>query len=547
MMEQVVIWVLYAVLTGTFFFLEWKRSRNKRLFLRLIASFLMVTSLLLIYLSPTYTIDAPVKSIFLNQSDEEVPDSLKNKNTKIISQFSDFIEAKKKYTVSDLKVAGYGLEKWEMKKVDVPYHFYPSKLPEGILSIRHTQAFAGNDLQISGSARTEDSIKIVLETPEGNDYSDPVYPSDPSFTFTVRPVVSGNFLYQVHGVREIDTIFSEKFPIKIRELTKPGMLVLTGSPTFETKYLINHLEKEGFELVVRQKTSEGIYYEEFINSKKKDLSVLSEDLLKDFRILIIDEEILLGLGSVAVKKVLNRVREGKLGVLLLAQQPFRVEQIEVVSKDPKELNLNNKIKVKSKSVTLGSDPEPVRFKEQKIGEYVQFGLGKIALSLLSNTYPILLKGEKTIYQEIWKKLLDPVSGYVFDEKYRKLTPVFPIKRFPTKLSLYYPDTLPEVKLGHTFLPAKEFPLQPDLYEVSFWPQKEGWQRIMISDEPFDFYVFPEGSWNTLRKSRLVQQNLAFIPAVKNSTGKKIEKGIPEWIFYIMFLLSAGFLWFEERI
>ncbi|MCY1531231.1 hypothetical protein D9M68_664510 [compost metagenome] len=92
---------------------------------------------------------------------------------------------------------------------------------------------------------------------------------------------------------------------------------------------------------------------------------------------------------------------------------------------------------------------------------------------------------------------------------------------------------------------------PFEWDATFWPSKSGWQAFKLADETIPFYVYEPSDWQSLKQSELLAVNEQFKQA-KQLDNSKLEEStyrreISKWWFFMLFLLSASFLWFEQRI
>jgi hypothetical protein len=100
---------------------------------------------------------------------------------------------------------------------------------------------------------------------------------------------------------------------------------------------------------------------------------------------------------------------------------------------------------------------------------------------------------------------------------------------------------------------KDNPQFPGRWDGKFWPGTSGWQSINKTDGSISwFYVYDKTEWKALRRNKLVESTRNFIAAQHNKpeTEKKEEmiekRQVPSIIFLLLFMISAGFLWYEQK-
>ncbi|MCZ8215061.1 MAG: hypothetical protein O9262_02430, partial [Cyclobacteriaceae bacterium] len=100
------------------------------------------------------------------------------------------------------------------------------------------------------------------------------------------------------------------------------------------------------------------------------------------------------------------------------------------------------------------------------------------------------------------------------------------------------------------IPLTENVLIDQYWSATLRPQKTGWNKILLNDStPFTFFVAEQHEWSALRRQQ--QINLHQVEALKQTKANDEPivqyETIPNYFFYITFLLAMGFLWLAPKL
>ncbi len=113
--------------------------------------------------------------------------------------------------------------------------------------------------------------------------------------------------------------------------------------------------------------------------------------------------------------------------------------------------------------------------------------------------------------------------------------------------------LPQGQVDGTTVYLKNNYDLPFEWSGSFWPLKEGWQTgIQMNGDTYYWYAYGNNDWKTVEahdKLQITQQyvkdNLTKVATPQNTaTPQEVE--FPKIYFFLLFLISCGFLWFENK-
>jgi len=102
----------------------------------------------------------------------------------------------------------------------------------------------------------------------------------------------------------------------------------------------------------------------------------------------------------------------------------------------------------------------------------------------------------------------------------------------------------------------EIPIKADIDIPTLWtgtafPREEGWSYLSASGDSISRFYYYTGNtkdWSSLRAQETMQENVRYFNSeLKDNQLQKVQEPINLIWFYIVFLLSIGFLWLEPKI
>nr|MBC7612944.1 hypothetical protein [Pseudopedobacter sp.] len=572
-------------------FKEYKRPEQQELLSRLIASVIAVVSFLLLIIPIHYqvsqTVD-PEEISFLTNSTN--PDSVTQKSKlftsdssvlKVLGKKINFIADLNYYLASHsgvktIHLYGEGLDLSvleSLKPRQLIYHTPP--LPSGIQSCNWNRKINhSEELSVQGVYENleHQSVKLMLRGLGTDLDSLEIKPqSKANFDLKVNPKQIGRAVYQLIAMKAKDTLVNEAIPFEVKEKKSIRVLILASAPGFEYKFLKNWLLQNQYPVAYRSRISKDKFSVDFLNIKSVALSNINAQVLKDFDLIIADDKELADLKASEVAALANQIANGR-GLLI------RLDDEKLQSNFAKQFSLSNAPIQKDKSYVFSlsgkgikTEPLPisastnlneqvgdlplVRDADSKIWTNSQlYGAGKMILTAIPNTYNWYLSGNNTDYSSYWSTLMKNAVTAEGNGIVVNLSPQFPQVNHRLNILVESGNQLPLMNVGSVSLAPLQNKLNPSEWEGTYWPQKVGWDSVKVNSTRVNyFYVDHQNSWESLKQIKKIEQTLSFVKRQESQNNRSQtiqeteEREVSKWWFFFLFLLSAGFLWFEQRL
>ncbi len=231
-------------------------------------------------------------------------------------------------------------------------------------------------------------------------------------------------------------------------------------------------------------------------------------------------------------------------------QPITINLIDSSLKLP-PLLIENPLFIRNQNGTLPlvSDKQNRIFVSSSL-----YGTGKIVFSTLSNTFSWALSGKQDDYSNFWSELLNKASGKKIDEEAWGTSPILP--RINKPITIYLRTNnygVPQGQVeGATVYLKNNYNLAFE-WSGTFWPLKEGWQTgIQLNGDTYYWYAYGTNDWKTVEafdKLQMTEQyetdNLNNIASSEKTSTLEVAE-FSKIYFFILFLISCSFLWFENK-
>ncbi len=558
--------------------LEWKRTLRFRT-LRMVALLFFVVALAGIFLRPQYqTSSSSIIALLTVNYDKQVVDSLLARyptisiwHTPDAKPYKNSTEATSMHELLTHKhllkfVIGSGLS---VDALDLIKHhsfeFIPTGELKGITKISIPDHIVANrPTKISGQvSATSKEDWIFLEGPGGQEDSVQVTNStSQSFELTFYPKLVGNFLYTITYTTREGKTHIEKIPIVVAEPEQLTILICQQYPTFETQRLKNFLAHQQHKIIIRYQLSKNIYRYEYANHPSTPVSTLTPTQLAAIDLLILDNETLQSLPSTEKNNILEAVNQG-LGMLTLFNSipDKRTTQFFNFSTTPIKSDTVT-ISGATKKYTLSTLPIRVQNifgvegitsdKQGVIAGFKPRGAGNIGFQFLQETYQLMLQGDSLTYSKQWIPLLEGIARapyaparIVFDHSFPYYT--------DEPLSFQYITSLATSKLQHD---SVDVPLREDFFidqvwHGKIWLDEPGWHSFQLSEnqKPFYYYVSNAGDWKSVdaANQQYATQRASLRKQSVTTETTRVAKPVNPIIFYLLLLVSAGFLWLVPKL
>jgi hypothetical protein len=572
--------IILLLVTVSLIVLEWIKPR-RFIFYRLLASSFAMFSVAMLLLRPSYfTKDKSDQYLILTPNYPiQVVDSLLQVHPELMvvsygdsSKHQSTPQIQTRQQLKDLDgkiafIAGEGLIKSHFNLLQhKTFHFLPATNPIGIIEISLLDnTFPGQWSTIKGKINIKEPTTLQLIDPAGKiDSIVSDQTGEQPFTFLALNKQAGNLLYTLKTITSLpEETFS--IPLKVSQPEKLEVLMLQQAPSFEMRQLKNFLTSQGHGIQVRSQLSKSNFSYEKVNTDKKQISNITDDILKDYDLLILENSTLEQLSRIESEAIAKATDAG-LGILLLMDQPANKNKsaksltnfsLTKDERDTVHLALDSSTKkfvIKKQRQIISPKPDiiPVLVNSEKIfAAYRYQRFGKVAVQLLNETYQLRLAGDSTAYANIWSDLITLTSRQKLTNTDITITDEFPYNpKKPLQVRVITNEERPMLYYEGKIAPLIEDVLIDNLWSATIRPQKTGWNSVQLNDSAqYDLYVSGNEEWSALKQHQ--QMNLHHTETIKSnySNHGKVSRyeDIPSYLFYLSFLLSMAFLWLAPKI
>ena len=565
--------VIAIVLWIAFVWKEYSQSGKKRLALKTVLAFLAISSLALISLKPIIKTEAELRIgvIITKGYKTQQLDSLKRKykELKVIQYDLDNSIDKELDSISSAVILGEGLRSFDIWQLDSISAIYLGGADQqGVVKTHYkTENIVGDDLILQGIYnKPKKGNQLFLDGPGEISLDSVSLKSSESQLFQLKSSlkVAGNFIFSLVEKDSLGIVLSsDPVPVKIAGKKQLNILVLNSFPTFETKYLKNFLAEMGHQVLVKSRITKGRYAFESYNTEQKSLGTLSQKNLGSFDLVIVDAGYLKGLSQRERSALQGSMQEEGLGVFIQTDENYFTSRGILnsfgFSNDRNtEARLNEWPNIKMekhpfifrKEITL----QPIQKAKQEIlSAFQQKGAGRIGTSVMQNTYQLVLDGHSSAYKAYWTELINKLS--------KKDIPVISWKPTNQHSFINEPFTFEiRTSLENPLVTNNEgdiIPLRQDVDILNKWtgityPREKGWNQLTLkadSTQVYEYFVTDTNKWKSVRATETKELNQRNFnnDELEKSTKAEVKKPINRIWFFLIFLVSMGFLWLEPKL
>ncbi len=566
------------LLTAFFIWQEWIRKQSLRI-LRITAVCLMMLTLAGIFLRPSYEVEKSSSVILLtaNYNHEKVDSLLQlNRNATLLhTEGTKPYKGSKSLSYSELPnlqndiqfVVGEGLPNHALDLLEhKSFQFIASNQTEGITQLYGDESIHANRKNMINGLYYNESNKtrIVLKGPAGKEDSILIEKKgNQPFQLSFQPKQSGNVSYELIVKKEDGDTSTEILPLHIEESKPLRILFLQSYPTFETQYLKNFLRSKGHQLVLRYQLSKNNFRFEYGNLPSQSFSRLTNELLNRFDLVMLDAGELKTLSASEQNTLRESIQNG-LGLLMLNVDPSKETKgiLNFFPFQAQKIKTDTTSVVISKaSITLPALPYRIpkssavnsifENKGGLLSGYKNQGIGKIGFQFLQQTYQLTLAGDSVSYSNLWSPVIETISRHNTSSSKIKIKTPFPIYQDETIdfeiISFVESPTLIADSIQY---PLQEDVLLDDVWHARVWASEPGWHTAEIkNDASLHYYVSKPGEWKSLSIALQIKANQLVSQSSGKTTSEKImeSKMIDPIYFYLLFILTAGFLWLAPKL
>ncbi|MBT1702352.1 hypothetical protein [Chryseosolibacter indicus] len=459
-------------------------------------------------------------------------------------------------------VIGNGIPLAVLDGLDTPnFVFISAPVSSGITNLHVDKPVVVNrESTVSGIINDPSVNKIVLKGPGSREDSVVNDKGTQTFTLSFRPKQEGNFLYTLSTFDREGNLREEKVPVTVEREEPLKILFIQHFPTFETQYLKQFLAKKN-SIVLRNQLSKNIFRYEYVNHTNVVINKLTDKVLSGFDLLFIDTDSYKDLAGSEISALKQSLQEGLGVILLLNESPDKIRGIKTLlpefaatKTDTAIFKLTGNKKITLPVWPLAPKQDDALNSITKSGTkvfsgYKYHGLGRVGFQLLQETYRTTLEGDSATYSLLWTELLEKVSR----RKAKGYETIFKTSEPYYQDEPFYFDVIatdrPAILIDSIPVPLAEDLYIDNIWHGKAWGGKSGWHTLLVTNDSTEvpFYVHDAGSWEAWKSSRTWQENKAIASDTVEERTTEEKKPVSPLIFYLAFLISAGFLWFAPKL
>lgn len=418
---------------------------------------------------------------------------------------------------------------------------------------------AGNTWTVEGRFDNRHGKPITLYLDAFGEHLDSLeLPAGEQRPFTLKgvPKHTGRAVYTILGIAAGDTIVQEPLPVNIQSPLPLTILLLSGAPDPEHRFLADWLGENGYKAVIRNKVSRDKYAFRYINLSPVSLETLTGSNLQPFDIVISNA----GACSAAERNLLAlQLEKGKTGWIV---------REDSAGPHPRALRLKTEQTADSwpsllldAAAALRMHPDELPLMKDSLGRVYAAttlkGQGMLLRTQVHNTYTWRLQGYTNDYDKLWTQLLQTVAPaktpaatvrFLTDKAmadhplHIQLLTVVPVPQQPAAAPSPTQVTttpVPQLLLNGDPLPLQQLPDRPAIWNTTCWPRKSGWQAFTTADGVCWKYIFRHEDWKSMTDKT--------IPITTRKGPPVSAAAIPPGYWAILLLACCFFLWIERKL
>lgn len=541
-----------------------------------------------------------------NQFDEEGM-SLLPHNSLVIPSATDLLPFLTSYP--NITVWGDGLsrQQWQdltyLNDSDVSVLRRANQPLQGVVDLTWSKSsFVGENntfsarLQINNSDDTLYEVRLI--EPSGAALDKTVVGTGERFSLNFRPKIAGRWLYSLETrlLSSKAVISTEQISVDVKKARQLNVLVKQSAPSFDTKQLQNWLVGYGNAITVLTKISRDKHLVQRVNTDERGLDSVSlnqgqfsEDILSAMDFVVLDGRAFSGLTD-NQQDLLARAAKRGLGILILADKslfdylgqqdqpqstllsgfsltPHNDDTDEVAQETPVLVRWSNhqsQLPIKISPYLLSAvHAETLAYDEDghSIVASKNVGRGRVALSLINQSYQWQTSGERDSYSRYWQNILLRVArdnqniGWLPQRNSHVAT----VNQRHRVCAALTDEMAPKINAevvvpsgDATPIVLTQVELNETLYCTVIWPQDEGWHRLTLNHENSQLlaeqqvYVFGKSHWQAeiQRHSHAATRDFSeqYDAIVTVRSAKLLEK----WPLVLLLLCCLTYLWFERK-
>ncbi|NOT08083.1 MAG: hypothetical protein HOP28_07750 [Gemmatimonadales bacterium] len=588
--------VVLGVLGLLFLALEWQRPRRERLALRLAATLVAWTALAALLAPPKFPALAARRIGVLvtpgasMAEGRRAADSIGTAEPMVLPSpgvYDPAHLARRHPELDSLLVLGAGVrdEDWAGADRFSVTAGRPPRATGFVAATWRRAALLGDQVAVEGRFVSPGAApaQLRLEDLSGVVDSLETAAADTTFRFSLVPKAAGRHRYVVRAVgRNGATMAAESLGVAVVAAAAPSLLLLQGTPRFETRDLTRLLAGRGGRVAVRTRVAKDRYLREFFNRRVEPFERLSPELLRSVDIVVLDGLTVNELSAPEMALLRRAVLEEGLGVLVWRDSVARAVSRNTGSdqrfflefplvRQPGALTRESGVALRGPAHTGASPvevesslfeerPDAVPILEDGSGRTLAAvlvrGRGRIGTSLVLTPSAWAYRQERDLFEAYWGRLLGAVARDTADRW--SVSPDGPVtvdQSLAITLFSSAPAPVATVRTPAGAVDTVSLRREAgstDTWSGLYWPASAGWHELRREGGgSLDFHGEPAGSWAGADRSARARGTArrASLPPGKGPAeggvaGVPRERPMPRWWLFVVFLVAAGWLWAE---
>lgn len=558
---------------------ELRRANKARLFWRIAASVIAVICVACMALGLTYRQGSLQAGEIIVTTEGAVQDSIRlfqqKKNPKLEVVDKETILASER-VYDSVHVFGYGLNADELEKLSANHmRFYPAQIKTGITAVSWTGKLnKGEPLVLQGNVVNSSGGPVVVQLNAFNTTLDTVMiPAGQTTSFQLKtvPKQNGKALYGVCVVRGKDTLEKEPVAIEVGSSTPLRLLVLSGTPDFENRFLKDWLVQQGYSVAVRTMISTNKFDRASINTGAAVADRITGRVVDSFDIILSDEAAMSHMSASERDAIHNSVMQNGTGLIIRGDtiastrewytRPFHLYTAN-------EKNKRLKLSMQNTNYPYLFPADAPRFIREESGMQALVtdsalravtamaaeGTGRLVFTTLDNTYSWLLSGNANHYYDFWSTLLQKAGRKHKATIMATVAPLLPVKNNPVSVRLEtMSDTMPEMRVENARISLLQNRQNPFEWQGTTWMNAAGWHTLETGNEKMDWYVYDNSNWRMVTAAENIRTTLQYVNSVQNRRAfsgrqeRDYKRPVLLFWFFLPFIICSAFLWAERKI
>ncbi len=472
----------------------------------------------------------------------------------------DLASALRRYPgVNSLQIVGDGLRVRDQDAVrGLSIEFLPSSLPRGLIELNLPHSVAsGARWIVQGRINRISNARVELLNPGNAVVATTDIDAEGNFVLADTARTPGLSMYQLRILDNRKKVLeSTKLPINIVQEPALKVLILSGGPNPELKYLRRWAIDAGVQLESQINLSSGVQ----MNSAAASINSAS---LREVDLLMLDERVWSTMNRNSKQAIIDALRSG-MGLLLRITGPltgtdrnelkalgFLINDASIVQgvrlqngDDKKTLTTLTRRPL----LVSSRDAVPLLQDNAKnpIALWRAEGRGRMGLFWLTDTFKLVLSADSSRHGQLWQELTSTLA------RTRNETPIYLRDR----------DARINERVVLCNITAKTF-VQDSIAEITylipdtssignkncaaFWPRVSGWHNVATDKHELPFYVRDSNDAPGLRANATREATLLL--TAKQSIDKTTNRiAVPgsHWPWFLAWLLVTALLWLLER-